>query len=48
MAKQKTRPASHTNLNREFADLRTTEWKWFFAALIAFTLISSLKLRGWG
>jgi hypothetical protein len=49
MTKQTTRPASHTDLNREFATpKRTTEWNWFFAALIAFTIISSLNLRSWG
>ena len=49
MAKQQTRPASHTDLNREFATpKRTTEWNWFFVALIAFTIISSLNLRSWG
>jgi hypothetical protein len=38
-----------TLLNQEFANpKRTTEWKLFFAAVIAFTIISSLNLRSWG
>jgi hypothetical protein len=49
MARQDTRPASHTDLNREFVTPKgTTQWSWFFAALIAFTIISSLNLRNWG
>jgi hypothetical protein len=47
--KDKVRPAKQTDLNREFATPKgTTEWNWFFAALIAFTIISSLNLRSWG
>lgn len=43
-----TRPTKQTDLNREFEDpKRTTEWNWFFAALIAFTIISLLNLRNW-
>jgi hypothetical protein len=49
MTKQQTRPASHTDLNGEFATpKRTTEWSCFFAALIGFTIISALNLRSWG
>jgi hypothetical protein len=49
MAKQETRQASRTDLNEEFANpKRTTEWKLFFAALTAFTIIGSLNLRSRG
>jgi hypothetical protein len=47
--KAETRPAKQTDLNREFEDpKRTTEWNRFFAALIAFTIISLFNLRSWG
>jgi hypothetical protein len=40
--------ATHTDLNREFEGQMRGAWKYFFAALIGFTLISLLSLRSWG
>jgi hypothetical protein len=46
--KRTTKPATHTDLNREFESPKSAEWKWLFAALIAFMMISFLNLRSWG
>ena len=46
--KRTTKPATHTDLNYEFEAPKRPEWKWFFAALIAFMMIGFLNLRSWG
>jgi hypothetical protein len=48
ISKRATKPATHTDLNREFESRERMEWSWFFAALIAFTIIDLLNLRSWG
>jgi hypothetical protein len=45
--KRATRPATHTDLNREFESRKGSEWSWFFAALIAFTMVGLLNLQIW-
>jgi hypothetical protein len=48
MRNRNTGPTTHTDLNREFENPKgTTEWSSFFAALIAFAMISLLNLRSW-
>ena len=37
--------SNHTDLNRELESQKRGAWKYFFAALIAFTLISLLSSR---
>jgi hypothetical protein len=47
ISKRATKPATHADLNREFESPKLSEWNWFFAALIVFTIISLLYLRNW-
>jgi hypothetical protein len=42
------RPASQTDLNREFKSPRHIEWQWFLVALLTFTVIVFFYLRRWG
>jgi hypothetical protein len=48
ISKRATKPATHSDLNREFEGRERMEWSWFFTALIVFTIIDGLNLRSWG
>jgi len=47
-SRRAAKPATHSDLNREFESRERVEWSWFFTALIAFTTIDLLNLRSWG
>jgi hypothetical protein len=42
------RPASQTDLNREFKNSRAIEWQWFSVALLTLTIIDFFYFRRWG
>ena len=43
MDSNKTKPTKHADLDREFETPRAG-WTWFFAALVAFTIINLLNI----
>jgi hypothetical protein len=46
--RRSVRPASQTDLNREFKSPRHIEWQWFLVPLLTFTIIVFFYLGCWG